>query len=362
MRRALLAIVLVTAGILTAGYVTSSARAESMGWVTAHEEMIFFFDKLTVEQITELQIELGRALRTRAAEMPGWQCVGSGPSSGEPRVILAFDAAGRVVGLEGDQTYKIAMKLTVKGMGTRDGGILTLDMDDPEIQRVAESSDPVVALAMVGRAMLEDLMKSMTPCEVKTKLQGRSVMDTSGIRLAYTYQAESKLSLAPDGSFDATGPMSIDIEATLPASDCVTTLTGRVIEPSLRAVGTFRAADESLSFRELRVSAAAITAEGTVACPSGGSATCTLDSRRVVSLECSNGATASFPGQAGGDLLEGSGLTVALRGGESRPIPQPSTLPSGMTWDFSLGVEYGGAATGAGSAPRVAALPASPVN
>lgn len=104
--------------LLAGALLAHPTRAEPLGYLVAHEDTIKLREELDLDQITRIQIELGRTLRERMAEMPGWQCVGDGRQAGAPRVVLGFDAAGDVLGLEND--YAIKLSLTVKGLGRRE--------------------------------------------------------------------------------------------------------------------------------------------------------------------------------------------------------------------------------------------------
>ena len=321
----------------------------------------------------ELRRRLEAALNKTAQEIPEWQCLGGTEPNerGKPPIAglqIEYDltrtevtdlARGRVRAWEVNLRTLVSSKkfsgwirgtAYVFGDEYHDQGRRDAATGEAFMNAVVEQ-----ATKLLREAVAEALKDGHNPCELITKLSGVARMDMGDSTLTYTYAAESTLKLNASGAFDATSPMSLTIDMTFEANECMQTVTARMLEPKLQSVGTYRAADGTLSFKELRMSSAGMTGQGSVVCPGGGSAACSLDTRTDSMLRCTNAPATPIPfSTMGGDLLEGKGLTIALRDGERQPLPRPEYMPAGTSWDMSLSLGY--AVSTPASAPVAVAL------
>jgi hypothetical protein len=323
-------------------------HAEPLGLMAAHEPSLFFRDQLSLDQITTLQIEFGKYFRERAAEMPGWQCMGTGAVNGTPRAVLGFDAVGPAL-IPDDQTYSLAMKLTVQGLDSQTARTIDLDWSDPGTHDAAGSDDPVVALAMVGRSTIDDLLRTVAPCRLSLDLTLKGTTQITDARFNFTYSARTgTIELDRDGRARFIVPATATAEASGPCgSGYAFTVSGAQVE------GRIEYRDGQLRFSELRFSHEQIS--GSTQCEGGLS--CTYVDRGVAQGQCSwpngSGGATEGPGQpftssfglfagTSADAAADTIVTMPLENAATLSLPQPSNVSPRLTsWQGSAVVGYG---------------------
>lgn len=345
MPRLLIALLALAAAAVAGGLAIPAAHAEPLGLVAVREPAIFFREPLSLDQITRLQIEFGRTFRERAAEMPGWQCVGGGLTQ-EPRAVLSFDAAGSII--DERDGYALAMKLTVKGMGTREAGLIVLDWSDPEVRAVTGSQDPIDALMMVGRATINDLLKQITPCafSLDFRLEGRTTI--SDAWFAYTYSGVARgVTLDADGRVTFSIPLDVTVDVTNACGSMTLQVNGARLD------GRVEARDGGLRFSRLEVRHQSIS--GTQQCQGAtctytdtgiGRGQCVWPGGSIVATERLNQPyTTSFGlfiGR-GADIAADTILTMPLENAAELPLPSIVQLsPRTSGWRGSVVLDYSG--------------------
>ncbi len=347
--RSRLALLLLLA-LCSAAFVRAAApaHADPLGLMAAHQQSIFFRDTLSIDQITDLQIEFGKVFRQRAAETPGWQCMGAGAVPGAPRAVLNFDAVGPAPVLD-DQTYSLAMSLDVQGLGSHAAPQIDIDWSDPGAHDAAGSDDPIEALKMVGRATIDDLLRTVKPCDLSLDLSLKGTTQITDARFAYSYTAKSgTIELDQDGKASFSVPATATVSVTGPCGGSYDfSVNGAHVE------GRVEYRDGALRISELKFSHESIT--GTSNCPS---VTCTYTDQGVAQGQCvfPNGSgpategpnqpfTTSFGLFSGTsvDVAADTIVTVPLADQATLSLPQPlnGASPRVTSWQGSAVVGYG---------------------
>ena len=352
MRRPLLAILAAAGVLLAGGLLPHPARAEPLAYVTAHENTIILpREELTLDQITRLQIEFGRTLRQRMAEMPGWLCVGDGTQAGAPRVVLGFDAIGPDLLTFDDPDYILEMSLTVKGLGRREVPRMVLNPKDPEVQGIAGSDDPVDALTIIGRAAIDDLLKQFSPCALTLQVQMMGVLEKGETVTTHRYSGDLTVTLHSDGKFESRGLLNGTIETT--HFGCPTPIPVAVL--GVHAVGGVRGADGTLVFERFEVSHAPLRiAVNNCPLPGGGTVSCQIEDNgtatgscdivvpgaAVTSVCCEESFTLFGATEAGWTGV--APLSVPLEDGAALRLPRPDRANATLArWEGSLELRYG---------------------
>lgn len=324
------------------------AQAEPLGLMAAHQPSIFFRDTLSIDQITDLQIEFGKVFRERAAEMPGWQCMGTGAVTGTPRAVLNFDAVGPQL-IPDDLTYSLAMSLDVQGLDSHAAPQIDIDWSDPGAHDAAGSDDPIEALKMAGRATIDDLLRTVKPCDLSLALALKGTTQISDAQFSFAYTAQSgTIELDQDGKASFSVPATATVTATGPCgSNYDFSVNGARVE------GRVEYRDGALRFSELKFSHESIT--GTTNCES---LTCTYTDQGVVQGQCvwptGSGPATEGPGQpfttsfglfsgTAADVAADDIVTAQLADRATISLPQPlnGASPRVTSWQGSAVVGYG---------------------
>lgn len=346
--RSRLALLLLALCFIAFARSATRAHADPLGLMAAHQPSIFFRDTLSVDQITDLQIEFGKVFRERAAEAPGWQCMGTGAVTGTPRAVLNFDAVGPQL-IPDDQTYSLAMSLDVQGLGSHAAPQIDIDWSDPGAHDAAGSDDPIEALKLVGRATIDDLLRTVKPCDLSLDLALRGTTQITDARFTFAYTAKSgTIELDKDGKATFNVPATATVTAIGPCGSSYDfSVNGARVE------GRIEYRDGALRFSELKFSHQSIT--GTSNCPS---VTCTYTDTGVAQGQCvwpnGSGPATEGPNQpfttsfglfsgTAADVAADEIVTMPLADQATLSLPQPTNgvSPRVTSWQGSAVVGYG---------------------
>jgi hypothetical protein len=370
---------------------------------TAAARPVHAADPLTAEVLTPLlppsvtDVDAGVIQQRLQAALQGiagdsalgsgaWACVVVGALPANPRVVVSFQVqADTRPGNEG--VYTITVTLKVVGQGEK--------TSDPHVVGPGDYGDgtpyagPTDALANEAANALDRLTATFAPCKVKghLKVHGKyqsggaasqaytalaGPAQAGGLTIEESYEGDLDLALQSDGSFSAGGALTMSFLETAPLPEGgMCTESGTELNPQVQATGGYRAADDSLSFQTLQVSAAAF--QGMLTCSSpDGSATCSISAQSgsASTTNCTytsaDGQVATCSQQPGllmcvdeqghsvvvplpagpvslqSDLRGGSDLAVSLSNGAVLTIPPGPDLPAGFSWDATLQLSYSG--------------------
>lgn len=312
-----------------------ASHAESLGMVTTHEHLNpLLHDSLSLDDITRLQIEYGRTMRSLAAELPGWGCAGGDRLIDKPAVLLEFKTGGPVFALDDDHRYTVAFGLKLNGQTVRQVGPATLDWSDAEVRSAAGSDDPVDGLIRLGRAWIEDLMRAASPCKLTLDLKLTGETQIFDARFSFEYAGVVRdIVLDADGKARFTAPLTVKASA---AGAC----DYRIAVEGATAAGRIEYRDGGLRFSQLRISHQVLTA----ACDAVG---CEYVDLGVARGTCKH--TTPYPFTTSFGLLAGTGADLAADSIVSMPmtnaamvtLPRPALVnPNLAAWDASVVLDY----------------------